>query len=420
MAALRDHVLWSNPDLRRSFLGNLTSNLGSAISGLAFPLLVLSLGGSAVQAGLVATVSLVTRLGFRLPAGALVDRWNRRVVMMATDLVRCATLASIPLAALWSTPQYWQLLLVAVVEGLASALFGPANSVLTRDVVSEEQLSQALGADQAMLNTVSLAGPALGGVLFAVDRMLPFAVDAVSYAASALLILRITVRPAAAPGAAEPTEPAERGATAGLRWLAAHRELLVVLFYAAVVNLVAAAVDVVVILELRERGASGTVIGAVIACIGAGGIVGALFAPWLVRRLSIPAMVLAIGVIWTAELAVFTVAFQPVLVGALLAVMMLLSPAAGVAVFQALLGKTPRHLVGRVSAATSLLLNGLAALGPVAAGAAYQAIGGTRTWLVLALLTGAATLGGWLALTATRARAVADSAVLAHAEGDRP
>ncbi|MGF1432039.1 MFS transporter [Kitasatospora sp. LaBMicrA B282] len=418
MAARRDHVLRTNANLRWSFLGNLTSNLGSAISTLAFPLLVLSLGGNAVQAGSVATVSLVTRLGFRLPAGGLVDRWNRRVVMLVADLVRCAALASVPLAALWVAPRYWQLLLVAVVEGLASALFGPANSVLIRDVVDQEQLSQALGADQAALNVVSLAGPALGGLLFTAGRLVPFAVDAASYALSALLILRITARPAAVSG---PRAAAERGATAGLRWLAAQRELLVVLLYAAVVNLVAAAIDVVVILELRGRGSSGGVIGAVVACIGAGGIIGALLAPWLVRRLTIPAMVLTIGAVWSAELVVFAVAFRPAVVAPLLGLMMLLSPAAGVAVFQALLGQTPRHLVGRVSAATSLLLSGLAAVGPMAAGAAYQALGGSRTWLTLALLSGVATVGCRLALSATRSRAavvVAEPAVLAHAQGD--
>lgn len=414
---LRNHVLRTNANLRRSFLADLTSNLGSALSTLAYPLLVLSLGGSAVQAGTVGTVALATRLGLRLPAGSLVDRWNRRVVMLLADLVRCAAVATIPLVALWSVTPYWQLLLVAVIEGSASALFGPANSVLTRDIVAPSELADALGVNQAMLSAVNLAGPALGGALFAVDPVLPFTVDAASYAVSALLIWRITVRPGEGAGAESGPTGRDAGAMAGLRWLIAQRELLVVLLYAAVINLVSAAIDVTVILDLRAGGASGSLIGPILSCVGAGGIIGSLLSPWLVRKLSMRTIVLGIGVVWTAVLAVFALVFQPAVVAVLLTLLMLLSPAAGVVVFKALLGQTPRHLVGRVSAATSLLLNGLAALGPVAAGSLYQSLGGAPAWAALALLTGAVTAGGWLPLRAARPRAVAatEPAVLAHA-----
>ncbi|KJK56328.1 MFS transporter [Saccharothrix sp. ST-888] len=408
-------VLRTNPDFRRSFLADLTSNLGSAVSTIACPLLVLSLGGNAVQAGSVATVSLATRLGFRLPAGSLIDRWNRRWVMLTTDLVRFLAVASIPLVALWESPHYVQLLAVAAIEGLATALFGPANTVLTRDVVAKQDLGEALGASQASMAAVNLAGPAIGGALYAADRMLPFAVDALSYAVSALLILRITVRP----GAAAPTGD-DRGLTAGLRWLLRQRELSVILLYAAVINLVSAAIDVTAILELRSAGASGSVIGPILSCAGVGGIVGSLLAPWFARRLSVRAILLGIGSGWTAVLAVFALTFQPWVVAVLLTLLMMLSPAAGVVVGQALFGRTPRHLVGRVSAATSLLLSGLAALGPFAAGSLFQGLGGARSWVVLAVLTGAVTAGGWIPLRATRRidavrpAPAPDAAVLAH------
>lgn len=411
-------VLRTNRDFRRSFLADLTSALGSAMSTIAYPLLVLSLGGNAAQAGAVATVALVTRLGFRLPAGSLVDRWNRRRVMLTTDLVRLVAVATIPLVALWGSPSYAQLLVVAAVEGIATALFGPANTVLTRDVVAKEDLADALGMGQALQAAVSLAGPALGGVLFAADRMLPFAVDALSYAVSAALIWRITVRPTAAEPRAE-----DRGLTAGIRWLVRQRELFVILVYAAVINLVAAAIDVIVILELQANGASGWVIGPVLSCAGIGGIVGSLLAPWLVKRLSVPAILLGIGVGWTAVLAVFTLTFQPGVVAALLTLLMTLSPAAGVVVGQALFGQTPRHLIGRVSAATGLLLSGLAALGPVAAGALLQGLGGAGTWAVLAVLTAAVTAGGWIPLRATRrlgAGSPAGAATEAGPEAEQP
>src|SRR4051812_10983165 len=76
----RDFVLlWS---------ANFTSTLGAQVSSLAYPLIALELTGSAVQAGLIGSASIVTHIVFRLPAGALVDRWNRRRTMLTCDLVR--------------------------------------------------------------------------------------------------------------------------------------------------------------------------------------------------------------------------------------------------------------------------------------------------------------------------------------------
>ncbi|MYV97598.1 MFS transporter [Streptomyces sp. SID3343] len=407
-------MLRTNRNFRRSLLADLTSNVGSAVSIIAFPLLVLSLGGNAVQAGAVATVSLVTRLAFRLPAGSLVDRWDRRKVMLTADLVRFLAVSTIPLVALWGSPHYVHLLAVAMVEGLATALFGPANTVLVRDIVVERDLAQALGVGQAVQAAVNLAGPALGGALYAVDRMLPFVVDALSYAVSAVLLWRITVRPAATAA-----RTGDRGLMAGIRWLVRQRELFVIMLYAAVINLVSAAIDVTVILELRDNGSSSSVIGPILSCAGVGAIIGSLLAPWLVKRLSVPAILLGIGAGWTTILAVFAVAFQPWLVALLLTVLMMLSPSAGVIVGHALLARAPRHLLGRVSAATGLLLSGLAALGPIAAGLLFQGLGGARSWVMLAVLTGAVTAVGWIPLQATRrlnATAAPDPepAVVAH------
>ncbi len=388
-------VLRENADYRRTFLGNLGSSLGTAVSTIAFPLLVLALGGSAVQAGSIATVSLGTRLAFRLPAGLLVDRWNRRTVALATDLVRCVALGSVPLAASLGAVRFWQLIPVAAVEGLATALFGPAVSVLTRDVVSGPRLAEALGLDQAVMATTSLLGPALGGALFVVGHSLPFTVDAASYVVSAVLLWRVTVRPARAE-----TKQVSGGMTAGMRWLREHRELLHILLYASVINLVSAAIEVMVVLDLRTHGEPGGRIGLVLSCAGVGAVLGSFAAPRAVARLSVPTILLGIGGGWTVVLLTFALDYSPWQTAALLTVLMVLSPAAGVVVGHALFSRCPRELVGRVSAATSILLSGLAALGPILAGALFQELGGRGAWLLFGGVTAAVTLVSWTPIRA--------------------
>jgi MFS family permease len=197
-------LLRASPDFRRALFGDLASALGSATSAVAYPLLVLSLRGTTLQAGAVAAVSLSTRLVLRLPAGQLVDRWNRRIVMLSADLVRMVAVASIPLSALLTRPQFAQLVVIAVIEGAAAALFGPAGDVLIKDIVAPAQFGEALGLSQSALGATHLVGPAMGGALFALGRELPFALDSASYAVSALLIWRITVRPAACAPAGRP------------------------------------------------------------------------------------------------------------------------------------------------------------------------------------------------------------------------
>src|SRR5689334_11995421 len=92
--------LWHNRDYLLLWSGQLLSTIGTQISQLAFPLLVLALTFSPAQAGIVAALRSLPFAVLCLPAGALVDRWDRRTVMLLCDSGRALVLGSIPLA-LW-------------------------------------------------------------------------------------------------------------------------------------------------------------------------------------------------------------------------------------------------------------------------------------------------------------------------------
>ncbi|MFI6858347.1 MFS transporter [Streptomyces sp. NPDC050421] len=373
-------ILRTNPDFRRYWISSTLSTLGSQLSLLAFPLLVLSIGGSAAQAGTVATCSMVTRTLLRLPAGHLADRFDRRMIMVGTDVVRLVALSSIPLASGLGELGQAHLLCVAVVEGTATALFSPAATIAVRDVVPEKDLTDALSRSQTAMASSSLIGPFLGGWLFTVDPILPFAVDAASYGVSALLLLRISTRPA--PGVADSER--DNRLTAGLRWLTHQRALLAALLFAAGINIVSAAAQTTMVVSLRQSGAGGTAIGAVMACAGVGGLLGAAAAPWLIKRITAGRLFLLIGAVWALGLAAFSRTTHPWLIGPVLVVVVFFSPPAGIVVGRAVLVLAPRDLLGRVSTATGLLMAGLASAGPILAGSFVDSMGGSRTWLILA------------------------------------
>ncbi len=384
---LRDNV-----DFRRYWLGQVGSDLGTQMSIVAFPLLVLALGGSAAQAGGIATGSLVARTLFRLPAGVIVDRWDRRRLMIGSDLVRAFALGSIPLAALLGGgPTYPHLLLVAIVEGTAGSLFWPSAAASLRRLVPEHQLTAAIARSQARSRAASLIGPALGGWLFTVHRLVPFLADSFSYLISALLISRITtpLRPDPSNGSA----PArDRRLSAGIRWFVGHRQLRTLVAFGGVLNLIAVSALLAVIVGAERRGLSGGTIGLLLACVGVGALCGALAGPAILRRLPVPQVFLALGAGWAVTAAVLMTGPPPWVIGAVLAAQYLMTAPSAIVTGKLLFLGAPEHLLGRVTTTADLLMSGLPALGPLLTGILLGAIGETRTWAVLGVLAVAATV----------------------------
>src|SRR2546421_7780740 len=97
-AAVRPASLWRNRDFLLLWSGQMVSAIGSQVSLLAFPWLILAVTGSPVQAGLIAALRALPYLFFGLPAGALVDRWNRKRVMILCDAGRTLAMGSVPIA----------------------------------------------------------------------------------------------------------------------------------------------------------------------------------------------------------------------------------------------------------------------------------------------------------------------------------
>lgn len=403
-------ALWRNGDYLRYRFARVTSMLGSQISVIAYPLLVLGLGGTLVQAGALTTCRLAVGTACKLPAGYLADRHSPRALMIWMDVLRLICVATIPLAGIAGVLSYPQLVAVAVVEGTASAVFGPAATVSLRALVPSVQLTTALGQAQSAAALVALLGPAAGGLLYGIDRMLPFTVDAVSYALSAALLLSVRLQQERAS-----RQPSRQGIAAGLRWLCRRGPVIRVVLFCGVSNLVGATLTTALILNLREHGAAAGTIGLVMTCGGCGAVVGSLAAPRLLR-LGPARVFLASGLVSAAGLVVYAIAFSPWVAGVVLVPLLSLSPAAGVSLAKITRDEAPPELLGRASTAEQLITGGPAAAGPVLAGFLLAALGAPTLWLLLAglcLLATAITIAPLLYLTRRRpvggpAGAVAD------------
>src|SRR5215467_7381978 len=139
----RPTPLWRNRDYILLWSGQMISAVGTQVSMLAFPLFVLALTHSPAQAGLIGAMRALPYALLILPAGALVDRWNRKRVMILCDIGRAVALGSIPIALVLGHLTIVQLFIVSLVEGTLFTFFNLAETACLPQVVSKEQLPTA-------------------------------------------------------------------------------------------------------------------------------------------------------------------------------------------------------------------------------------------------------------------------------------
>jgi MFS family permease len=363
----RDVVpLRRNRGFRMLWVGQLLSDTGSEIGLLAYPLLILALTHSAVLAGVVGTAREVAIIGLQLPAGALSDRLDRRLTMIVCDVLRAALLVVLGLLIALQLASWPVVLVVSVIEGGAGAIFNPAATAALPGIVPDGQLEEAWAATEARTWGASLAGSALGGVLFGLGRAVPFLADAVSYGASFGTVSRIR-------GRFRPERTAERKAlwhevTDGLRLVWQVPILRATVLTAPLVNFAFNGVLFTIILALRQHGTSTSVIGLVQAAIMAGGVIGGLVAPRLQGRMSVRTITIAMFVAETLLFGVAALLVPSPVVALPVAIVPLLAPAGNAALFAVMLRSTPEAMRGRVTNTVSMVAMALAALAPLVAG----------------------------------------------------
>lgn len=373
-----------NRDFILLWTGQAVSTIGSEISALAFPLLVLALTHSPVKAGIVGFAQTVPNLFLYLPAGVWVDRLDRKRIMLTADGARAIALGSIAVALSLGQLTFAQIIVVALIEGCGGVFFRVAESAALPQVVPKEQLSDAIAQNQARQQGAGVVSQPLAGALFSIGRLVPFAFDAVSYAASVVSLLFIQ---------SSFQKQRERSTTRlrddvieGVRWLLAERFLRTTMLLSAGTNLAHAALALVLIVRAQELGASPTLIGVMFALFAAGAVVGSLLSPWLQRH--VPPAVLLIGStwLWTFDTAVLVFVHNTLLLGALAGVQGVVGPPWNVVVGSYSYALVPDRLLGRVASAGDLVAWGTIPLGALVAGFLLEAVGTRSTLLVLAAI----------------------------------
>jgi MFS family permease len=373
--------LWRNRDYMLLWSGQAVSVLGSNVSGIAYPLLILALTSSPAIAGFAFATQALPYLIFSLPAGALVDRWNRKKVMILCDGGRACTLASIPIAYALGHLTVVQLYLTSAIEGTLFVFFNLAETACLPRVVAREQLPAATAQSQAAESVATIVGGPLSGFIFqTLGKTVPFLVDAVSYAASVVSLSFIKTE-----FQEERVEGSHRlraEIQEGLSWLWHQPLIRYMAFCTGTMNFAGTGGVLIVIVLARQQHASPAAIGAMFSVASAGGLLGALLAARIQKSLSFSQVI--IGTVWIGAVLwpLFAVAPNPLLLAVIFAGLAFTGPIYNATQFGYRLSIIPDALQGRVNSAFRLFAFGFQPVGGALAGVLLQATGPVTAVLI--------------------------------------
>jgi MFS family permease len=355
-------------DFRLLTIGSIVTGLGTQAALVALPYQVYVISRSAFLTGLLGAVELGPLVALSLFGGALADRFDRRRLLLATQVALVAVASGLAAAALAGTPPLWLLYVLAGLSTAASAVERVTRSAMVPNLVAPERLRGALSLTFGLYQLTMVVGPGLGGVLIeAAGVEGAYIADAVTCAGMVLAAYMMRPQPPRM-DEHEPREPIFRSIATGLRFVRGERALVgsFVIDLCAMTFGMPRALFPVLSLTIYHAGASGT--GALFSAVAAGATVAALTTGWLEDARWLGRIVLGAVAVWGVAIALAGVTSELVVALALLAIAGAADSVSAVCRSTISQTLTPDRLRGRMSSVFSLVVASGPRLGDIESG----------------------------------------------------
>jgi MFS family permease len=377
MHARRHRSTRLGPDFAKLWGAGVSSNLADGMTAAALPLLAAVLTRDAFAVALVTALHSLPWIVFELAAGEIVDRSDRRRLMLFGNIARAVGISIIGLLVATDAIELWSLGAIAFGLGVAETLVDTSWEALVPKLVKPEDLALANGRTQAAEWTADeLIGPPLGAALFALAAAAPFIVNGGVFVTAALLVALIPGRFTTDREVAHGFAAMRKDIGEGIRWLWQHPVLRSLSLTAGTANLMGTAMFAVFVLFAQEiLDVDEVGYGLILAAAGVGGIVGASLAHRLEARLGPGGVLLGSmsGIAFVA-LAIATTN-SPFVVGAAFAFDGFLIAAWNVTVVSLRQELTPDEMRGRVASDARTIAFGAIPVGAVLGGVLAEVIG---------------------------------------------
>jgi len=375
----------------RLWWANAISSTGDGAFVAALPLLAVTISRDPRLVAVVTAAGYLPWMVLSLPAGALVDRYDRATLMWRAQAVQAAVVAAVAIGVIFRVANIAVLGLAGLLLGSAEVIFSNAAQAVLPTLVPPELLPKANGSQQASLTVgETFLGPPVGSLLFAAAATLPFALDAASFAGSAALLAGLPRTELSGTVTSGNRRPKIRTQVAeGLRWLYRHRLLRVVAVLLGVFNFanqMGQAVLVLLATQTLHVGTRGY--GLLLAVTALGSVAGGLVSPALTRRLGMLPTLIVSGAVDAAVFAGLGLAPDPVVAALMLAGQGFAVTMWNVVTVSLRQQVVPAHLLGRVNSVYRMLGWGLMPVGALAGGFVAHAAGLRAPYIVAGLLCG--------------------------------
>jgi MFS family permease len=379
--------LWRNTDYVGWWIGNTLSILGTSMSTLAFPLLILFRGGSVTEAGLVTAADMIGLAATTLLGGAIADRFSRKAILVVGPLLQAVAMAALVVVIRHDTASVALLFGFALGIGAIYGLTSGAMSPALRRIVPRDQVATATAAALGRDAAAELVGGPLAGVLFSVAPWLPFLADAGSYLFATIGSAAIRRKLGPERGA-NPTKSSVIGdIRSGLSFVKTQPFLRFVVVWGSLLNIIVTAIELLFIALVRHRGGGPTTVGVVSSVALAGAVIGAVIAPGLLGKVSALRVLYVAQWSFVAAFAVVAVVPRPWEIGVVLFFALLTVAPLNVVLDAYVVRLVPDEFTGRVSAVVRFGTISLQWIGPLLAGGLASLLGIPLGVLALAAAT---------------------------------
>jgi MFS family permease len=392
-----------HPNYRRYWFGQIGSLVGAWMQLVALPWLVLQLGGSPLQLGLVMAFMFGPSLLFAPLGGVLADRLDKRRALIGLNLAAMAQASTLFVLALTGVVEIWHVYLLALVAGFVNSAEMPVRQAFVAELVPREDLTNAIALSSSSFNLSRVVGPAVAGVTIAVFGVASnFGVNAVSYVSVIVGLLLIDERMLNRVPRPDRFPSIRASLGEGLRYARATPTILWPLVLLGGVAALAMNFQTLLPLFTRDTlGLGSGGYGALFATMGAGSLVGSLAIAFATGQRPMLRLIIGGGAVFLVLAFVLGFVRSPWLAFPLVAGIGLASMLMINTINVTVQNSVPDAMRGRVMSLYVTVFAGSAPIGGLVAGALAQAFSAA-----IALSIGAALASGVLVLVAWRLRGV--------------
>ncbi len=375
--------LWRHADFKRLWAAQVVSAFGSRITRTALPIIAITtLEQPESIVGILMAMQLAPGVVLAMFAGGLVDRGDKRRILIGADLLRAAVVASLTLSWAFGLLSMAHVIVVGAIVGAASALFQITDTAYLPSLIDKEQLAEGNSKIESTEAVAEITGPATAGLLIAaIGAPLAVVIDALSYLWSAMWLREIETRAEPAPTKATAKRIRGEDLRVGLRVVFGHPYVRWIVISHMVWSICGGFfMSLYSLFCLRELALSNAMFGVIIAMGGIGSLGGALLSRWLVKTLGLGrTLVIASALSLTCAVFIPLAAGPLAVIVAFLMAHQLLSDGFAVAfIIQAVtLRQTvlPKDVLGRANAAIHVVTSSLLPISALVAGFLAEAIG---------------------------------------------